>query len=194
MKNNKITSAIIDNILRFLAAGGSLSAVMVTPNIATVLDKSLWSYLNKLDKRAHEREWRRILYNMRKQGLISYTTEDYYEHGIKITARGRYRALKTETKYLKIPRPVKWDRHWRMVLFDIPENRKVGRDALIARLRDLGFRQLQRSAWVHPFPCREEIELLTLNHDLNKFVSYIEIKELDNQRELIKRFKHLRLK
>src|SRR5687768_2136508 len=116
MTKNKTSTAIIDNILKFLVVGGSLGVVMAAPNMAQVLDKPLWNYLNKLDKRAREREWQRILYNMKKQGLIAYSTEDY-EHGIKITARGRFRARKAELRHLKIARPEKWDRQWRLVLF-----------------------------------------------------------------------------
>jgi len=61
---------------------------------------------------------------------------------------------------LKIRRPQKWDRKWRIVIFDISELKKFYREAFRGKLKELGFYPLQKSVWVHPFECRDEIELL----------------------------------
>ena len=34
------------------------------------------------------------------------------------------------------------------------------REAFRGKLKELGFRLLQKSAWIHPFDCEAEIELL----------------------------------
>ena len=45
-------------------------------------------------------------------------------------------------------------------MFDIPQKRKISREALRGKLKELGFHQLQKSVWVYPFECRAEMELL----------------------------------
>jgi len=47
-----------------------------------------------------------------------------------------------------------------MLLFDIAEKRKVTREALRGKLKELGFYQLQKSVWLHAFPCEKEMALL----------------------------------
>lgn len=187
MGRNDNTSAIIDNLLRFLAAGGMLTTLLLAPNALQVFDKPLQRYLNKLDKRARQREYRRIIYNMKKNGLIKYETRDY-EHGIQLTKSGRKRAETADFVRLAIPRPSKWDKHWRMVFFDIPEAQKSSRDRLSHKLRALGFVQLQRSVWVHPFPCRPEIESVATQLNVERYITYIETSYIDASNELKKRF------
>jgi DNA-binding transcriptional regulator PaaX len=61
---------------------------------------------------------------------------------------------------LRIQKPKKWDKEWRLVIFDISELKKTQREAFRGKLKDLGFSLLQRSVWIQPFDCRAEIELL----------------------------------
>lgn len=44
----------------------------------------------------------------------------------------------------------KWDGWWRLVIFDIPEQKRNTRDAYRKRLLNLGFGKLQQSVWISP--------------------------------------------
>lgn len=184
-----VTSAVVDGILKLLAAGTLVATILVTPNAVQALDKPLKVFFDKMDERARQREWRRILAYMKNRQLISYASN--YKHGVKITKAGRQRAAKANFAKLSISKPKKWDKKWRLVFFDIPETSKKGRDALVKKLRSLGFYQLQRSAWIHPFPCRKIIETIAAGYEVDRFVTYIKTSFIDNQIELQKRFKHL---
>ena len=61
---------------------------------------------------------------------------------------------------LKINRPKKWDGKYRIIIFDIAQLKKFYREALRGKLKELGFYPLQKSVWIHPFDCRDEIEVL----------------------------------
>ena len=61
---------------------------------------------------------------------------------------------------LEIAKQKKWDKKWRLVIFDIAQIKKIYREAFRGKLKDLGFRSLQKSVWVHPYECQAEIELL----------------------------------
>jgi len=65
-----------------------------------------------------------------------------------------------------------WDGFWRIVIFDIPESKRIGRDALRRIFRNLGFYSLQKSVFVYPFRCEKEIEFMT---DFFGISDYVEI-------------------
>lgn len=185
MAKTNTTSAVIDNILKLTIVGGSITVGILLPNLLIGLDKPLQKYLNQLDKRAGERELARILGYMKSQRLVSGN----YQHGLQITDKGRRRLAKLEFSNLKIAKPEKWDKKWRLVIYDIPENKKLSRDYLTSKLRRLDFYQLQRSAWIHPFPCREVIEKAASAYKVDQYITYIETSSIDNQKRLVKIFK-----
>lgn len=45
-----------------------------------------------------------------------------------------------------------WDGFWRIILLDLPENRKSERESLRYLLKKAGFVCLKNSAWISPFP------------------------------------------
>lgn len=185
MSKNEITSKLLDETLRLAVMGGVLGAVIVLPNILVSLDKPLQKYYDSYDKRQRAREARRIVYYMKEQGYLSGS----YDHGLTITSKARKRLEQLDFDTLEIFAPVKWDHTWRMVIYDIPENHKNGRFALATKLRLLGFFQLQRSAWIHPFPCQDIVANVCLTHKISKYVSYMEVINIDNEGLLIQRFR-----
>lgn len=184
------TSAIADGVLRFIAGGGFLTTAVIAPNALQVFDKPLMSLLKKLDKRQRERELRRVLHYMKSKDLIRYDPRDY-EHGIVLTEAGRQRLKRKDFAGLSIPRPRHWDHKWRLVFFDIPETERLKRNSFNLKLKQLGFQQLQISIWVHPFPCRVEIESVCEVLEIRKYATYVEISQIDNAPQLRKRFKQI---
>ena len=184
------TAAIVDGVIKFLAAGGFITTGLLVPNAIQILDKPLAQLLNKIEARERQREMRRIIYYMKSRGLIRYEPNDY-EHGIILTDAGKKRLKRTSFSNLSIERPKKWDGLWRLVFFDIPENKRHKRNSLNLKLKQLGFKQLQISIWVHPFPCRAEIEYVCEVLGIRKYVSYVEIANIDSEKLLRQRFKHL---
>lgn len=185
MAHKDHTSALIDNLLRLSVTTTALAAGLLLPNLMTALDKPLKKYLDHLDERARERELRRVVNYMKRRDLL---TGDY-EHGLRITARGQKRLSSAEFNSLQIDTPLQWDGQWRIVFYDIPEGKRVARQVLVAKLRELGFFQLQRSVFIHPLPCREVIEKITVTRQIEQYVSYIETRHLDNETRLIERFR-----
>ncbi len=180
----------MDGILRFVAGGGFLTTALLVPNAAKVFDKQLMKLLDRLDERARERALKQTIHYMKQRGLITYETRDY-QNGIRLTPKGKETLAKSGLDDLAIPRPDVWDEKWRLVFFDIPEDLKHRRNLLSRRLRWLGFQQLQKSIWIHPFPCRAELEALTEYIGVRKFVTYVEISQIDGDAQLRRRFTHL---
>lgn len=98
-------------------------------------------------------------YNLRKQGCIDIKKSNHQIY-ISLTKEGKRKAGWLQIDSLNIKRPKKWDGKWRMVIFDISQLKKLYRDSFRGKLKELGFLPLQKSIWVHPFECKDEIELL----------------------------------
>lgn len=186
MSRHKNTSALVDGLLRFIATGGMVTASLLLPGLAIGLNKPFNKFLDSLDKDAKHREIDRALKYMKAAKLINYSGE--YEHGIAITGKGRKRLEKVHFEDITILAPKQWDEKWRLVIFDIPEEHKQARNALSFKLRQLGFQQLQRSVWVHPFACHAEIEAIALYLKVSDYITYVETSYIDKPEQLRSRF------
>jgi len=98
-------------------------------------------------------------YRLRRDGLIDIKIVNRQIY-ISLTPEGRKRAGIFQIDKLKLTRPKRWDKKWRLLMFDIPQTRKISREALRGKLKELGFIQLQKSIWAYPFECRAEMKLL----------------------------------
>ncbi len=109
---------------------------------------------------------------------------------LRLTENGK-RIAKREQFFgntLKIKRPKKWDRLWRIVMFDIPEKKRVFRDVLRNHLKTIGFKELQHSVFIFPFPCESEMLALTELYNATRYVRIITAQKIDNQEKLENHF------
>jgi DNA-binding transcriptional regulator PaaX len=143
-------------ILRTLAASGVITVALVAPKTLTLL--------KKLDRGAASRKdlYRRItqaITELERAGMVK-TSGQRGRRNIIITGKGRAIIETIYTSEYRIPEPVFWDGKWRVVMFDIRENRRRARSQLRSLLMGAGFLRLQDSVWVHPYPCDEFIGLV----------------------------------
>ena len=135
------------------------------------------SSLRKAIKSLYESKMIDMKYNKEKDAITVVLSED-----------GKEKALTYEIDEMKIKEPKIWDKKWRIVLFDIPELHRKSRDALRYRLRQLGFYEYQKSVFVHPYDCKNEIEYIIEFYRIRKFVRFIIADSLDNELHLKKDF------
>lgn len=106
-----------------------------------------------------------------------------------LTEDGKKYALTYHAKNIRIIKPKEWDKKWRMVLFDIPEDEREARDAFRVHLEHMGFYGLQKSASIHPFDCKKEIDFLIELHNIRSSVRFLIVEHIDNEEHLKKIFK-----
>lgn len=150
----KPRAEIVKDIFRWLAIAGAVSIAATSPYFLRnlLIDYKKW-------KRYPNKKISDAFYNLRRQGLIKIQKKNYQIY-ISLTEKGKKKAGWLQIDSLKIAEPPKWDKKWRMVIFDIAQFKKLHREAFRGKLKELGFYPLQKSVWVHPFDCRAEIELL----------------------------------
>lgn len=130
----------------------------------------------RINKRLYQ-----ALVRLRARGLLTSKNT--------LTKAGRMRASALSAIEAVAPSvPLRWDRKWRVVIFDIWERRSNVRHRLRGLLGHMGFTKLQASVWVYPYPCEELFVYLRTELRLGRGVRYLVVDEIDNDIELRKEF------
>lgn len=183
IREKHVKGELAKNILKNLAIGGVLVAGLALPNIVQLLDffgateSSERRKIMRALEKIKERKWIRIY---EKDGLDV----------VEITESGKRKVLSYNLEKIKIIRPKKWDGYWRVIIFDIPEKNKKARRALSFKLNDMEFFPLQKSVFVCPFECDNEIDFVAEFFGVRKHIKYILAKEIENE-DVLKRFYNL---
>lgn len=151
---HKPRSEIVKDILLWIAASGAIYIAVSSPYFIWNLMKAY-----KRSKKYGKKKVYDTFYNLKRQGCIKVEKQKNQIY-ISLTKKGKKRAGWFQIDSLKIKRPKKWDRKWRIIVFDIMELKKIHREAFRGKLKELGFYPLQKSVWIHPFICKDEIDLL----------------------------------
>ena len=104
---------------------------------------------------------------------------------IEITNNGRRQLVEYNIDTIKIIKQ-KWDGKWRIVMFDIPERIRLVRDVLRDKLKDLGFKQVQKSVWVSPYECQDEVSFIASVYEVEKYINYVVAEKADFSESLRK--------
>ncbi|PIS39221.1 MAG: hypothetical protein COT33_03145 [Candidatus Nealsonbacteria bacterium CG08_land_8_20_14_0_20_38_20] len=150
----KPKSEITKDIFKILITGVLIYIAASSPYFTFNLFKSFPKWKKYSRKRVYD-----TFYKLEKKGLIKIEKKNHQIY-ISLTKEGKKRAGMFQIDSLEIKKPKKWDRKWRILIFDIAQLKKLYREAFRGKLKELGFYQLQKSVWVHPFDCGPEIDLL----------------------------------
>ena len=105
-----------------------------------------------------------------------------------LSQEGKERALTYKVKDIRISVMKKWDGRWRIVLFDVPEKSRIIRDALRRALVRAGFFEYQKSVFVHPFECQNEVNFIIEFFHARPYTRFVVAESLDNEFHLKKHF------
>ncbi len=183
MKKGEIAKKILLATATSVAVGGLIVTLAAMPALAPAL-RPFVEWYKKQDRYGRYRI-RKTFEQLRRERLIEFSEKDG-ETKIILTEAGQKKVLQYRFEDLKIKPMEKWDKKWRMVIFDIPENQKKARNALRQKLQELGFYQLQKSVWVHPHECRSEIDFIIEFFNISPYVRLAEVSRFDGD-ELIKK-------
>jgi len=142
-----------------------------------------------------QKEWRKIdqekikreIQTLYRSRLVELKRNSDGIFTMILTDKGKLKTLKYYFDQMKIKRD-HWDGKWRIVVFDIPEKLRNGRDALRWKLKELGFYEFQKSVFVFPYECEKEINFVIEFFNLRRFVRYGILETIDNELHLKKVF------
>lgn len=161
-------------ILNSVKIAGILSAGLVAPNVIGAMAK-----LGLISNKRQEEIIRSSASKLVKRGLLVYKDGRY-----ELTQDGEKKLRQWELQGYQLKRPKKWDKKWRVVIFDIPEKKKKVRDQIRNLFVSAGFSRLQDSVWVYPYDCEDIIGLLKTDFGIGKDLLYMIVDEIENDRHL----------
>lgn len=144
-------------------------------------DYFVWRDLDK-------ERFKSIIKRLKRRKMIEIYQKDNREM-IKLTKKGKAQIphyLLEEVKPIE-PQNI-WDSKWRLVIFDIPNDKRKTRDAFRRKLIEFGFYLLQESVFVFPYDCAEEIRYLRELFNIKSHVKYIVADTIEAEIDLVSEF------
>lgn len=189
-RRNSLTFAILSGLATGALRLEAIVAISLKPRNPTSRSINRWFYeMNKAVDPIHV-DVAKLIENTKKRRQLSRAIQTIQRRRfakivrsknrlfLEITEEGRKRLLPYMILQISLEPQKTWDRRWRIILFDIPEKQRVGRDVLRKKLQDLGFFQLQKSAFVFPYPCFDQIDMLLRALEIFPYVTFFETDSL----------------
>src|SRR3989344_3069344 len=149
-RSTKLQKAILQSV----AVAGLLSVALLAPNALKILD--LFENKDKKFLRNKKNSINQSRDRLVRAGLIAYNSEGY----LRLTTKGEKMMRRIEASNFNLRKPKKWDKKWRILIFDISEKKKYLREKVRNTLVAVGLVRLQDSVCVYPYDCEDFITLL----------------------------------
>jgi DNA-binding transcriptional regulator PaaX len=169
--------------LGLLFGAGLVSMAVFAPNAIQIL-KPFVKTLKGKDGKSY---FSRVMGRLQKKGLVKIKNENNKTF-VELTKEGEIQVLLIKSGELKIKKPTRWDKKWRLVIFDIKERQRRKRDMMRLALENIGFVKLQNSVWVYPYSAEDFISLLKTDFQIGKDLLYIVADEIENDKWLKSKF------
>ncbi|MDO8574819.1 MAG: hypothetical protein Q7R61_00900 [bacterium] len=177
-------------VLFILATGPILLSSLVLPNALQILKPLIKWRKNwgKIDRRRIYEAIRRL--NQKRLVELIEKGDKLY---IKITDGGKKLVINFDYDNLELPKLKKWDKKWRLIIFDVPNEKRRERQAFSMKLKEIGFYPLQESVFIYPYECRDEIDFICEFLSIGRYVNYCIIESLDKREGDLRRIFDLKL-
>lgn len=156
MKKGEISKKILNGIM---LAGGFYIACS-SPRFARRAIPEIFKHLKyKAESKKRTLAYKRSFYYLWKRKLINveYRGKQMY---ISLSKEGEKVCASNKFNELRPAKQNRWDKKWRILIFDIPDKDKTKREALRGKIKEMNFFQLQKSVWVYPYDFQSEINFL----------------------------------
>ncbi len=103
---------------------------------------------------------------------------------IELTRAGKKVRSRAALDAIRIEPQKTWDRKWRIVIFDIPNHLKSRRDGFAGALKRIGFRPYQKSVFICPFPCEEELQAIAGYFGVTEYIDIVVAEKVSRSKSL----------
>ncbi|MDP3093860.1 MAG: CRISPR-associated endonuclease Cas2 [bacterium] len=178
VKLNTLTKKVL-----LLLAGGLALGCTYHPGRQWKIIRSV----NREWKKINEKELWREIRKLYRSRLVEKKENPDGSLTFVLSTKGKIKTLNFRFEKICLQRE-NWDKKWRLVIFDIPERLRQARDALREKLKQLGFYELQKSVFVFPYECEDEIDFVIEFFEMRQYVRTILAEKIDNELHLKKIF------
>jgi len=181
MKKPETLSPKVKDILKILGTGALVSSLFLFPGaglgIAAIYN--FYERISKMNEDKGFKDWEkynlsRFRYSLQRlhRSKIITISEENGSSLIRLTEKGKVRYLKYKLEEMSLTKPKKWDRKWRLIIYDIAKFNKPAQEAFRRMLKKLKILPLQKSVYLTPYPCENEIEFLREYFGIGNNVMY----------------------
>lgn len=175
--------AVIQQAMLYAAVGGVMVAIGAVPDFSKILKY----YTGRQKGARFNYKAKSVLERLVTRGLITFEERDGKRYA-RLTNAGE-QALRLEMlRDADARKPKRWDKRWRVVIFDIPERRRTIRVRLRRFMEEYGFVRLQDSVWVYPYDCEDLIALAKAKFRVGVDVLYMIVEQLERDKHLREHF------
>jgi DNA-binding transcriptional regulator PaaX len=171
---------VIKDILAVLGVLGLVTIAVAAPNLVQVFGP-------KYNSAKRRYQLKKSLKILEKDKLVTIGQKNG-STVIQLTKNGRKKHLEYKLEDMKLKKPKVWDKKWRLVIFDIPITHNYARLVFSSKLKDLGFYMIQKSVWVHPYECEDEIDFIKEIFEIRPFVRVVTAESIDIAHDLTIKF------
>lgn len=173
-------------IIYLLGLGALLTASILIPG-ATYMAKLMSDIKKESDQKKWQKSWQKFnpyllkrnikrLYDQKVVEILKVNGEEM----IKLTTKGRTKFLRFQLEKLNL-NGTKWDGRWRLVIYDISKFKRSQQNAFRNMIKNMNLLQLQKSVYITPYPCEEQISYLREYFGISEEVLYIRADKIENE-------------
>jgi len=165
------------------------AALLILDAAGKIFIKSFWPhpYYHTFCNHKPKQSFRNALSRLENKGLIVGERRNG-KVIFNLSDNGEKLAKRLKLK-LELAKKWRWDGKWRILIFDVPEKIRGKRDFLRRELIDFGFYPLQKSVWVYPYPCFDEILFIGKFFNAERFIELLTVEEMINDDKLLRCFR-----
>jgi hypothetical protein len=108
---------------------------------------------------------------------------------VVLTEKGKTEVMKYDLENMSVEQQSSWDGKWRMVIFDIASGNDRVRHKLLDLLKSMGFFRMQKSVYIHAYPCVKQIKFIREVLGLPHSIKLATIEHLENDEDLRRIFR-----
>ncbi|OGD84517.1 hypothetical protein A3B51_02305 [Candidatus Curtissbacteria bacterium RIFCSPLOWO2_01_FULL_41_18] len=173
-------------VLILLGAGAFLAASIIFPGLPMVA-KPFINAAKEANRNKRQKEWekfnlwrlRQVVKRMQSSKLVEIKEEKSIPI-IKITQKGKQKLLRYKIDEMALDES-SWDGKWRLIIYDVANTKRAHSEMFRTMLNKLKFLKLQRSVYLTPFKCEDEIEYLRLLFGIGNEVQILKVGSLENE-------------
>jgi len=180
----------VKDVLKLLGIGVFLAASLVMPGLPRILaqsEKKKWRERKNDWERFNLPRLRQVIKRLYQQKAVKIVKT---KNGlaVKLTEKGKAKILRYGFEEMVISKPRRWDKKWRLIIYDIPKSKKTAQGAFRRMLKEMKFLQLQKSVYLCPFPCEQEIKFLREVYGIGRDVLILTVEKIENDQVYRKYF------
>ncbi len=180
IKRNYNSYNILKNVM---LAGGFLVLSAVAPLSGAIFVKEMIrGYFRKKD--FERKTFLRDLKRLQTRKLLDFQELPDGSLRIVLSKAGKKKALAYKLDEIKLDKKRWWDGKWRLVIFDIPNAKKRLYKVLHLKLRELEFYAIQKSVFIVPYKCEDEIDFIATLLGVREHVLILNVASFEGDEKL----------